>query len=594
MTPDTFQILIVLGLLVTAIVLFARETFPIDVTTLLMLAGLVISGVLTPQEAFAGFSSEIIITLGSIFALTGALQQTGVVDFLGRRLREIAKVNALLLLIVLMIATGFLSGFINNTTATALFIAPTIGAARHLRISPSKLLMPIAFASILGGTCTLIGTSTNLATNAFLISEVYKGFQLFEFTKLGVVLFGVGLVYLVTVGWKLLPNHPPEEFDSAAAVREFLSEIVVTPGSHLIGQSVFDGGLGKFGFQILALFRSKVQIEITDQTRIEAGDVMLVSGSSEELMKVKAAAGIEIRPDLKHAQEDIEKAGVHVAEVFVNARSELIGQTLKQARFRQRFGLTVLAIDRQGETLRDRLSNIPLEIGDLLLVQGTRAAVDGLRQRRALTVLEELNPALYRRKRGLFVVAAFATAIVLGGMGILPLAVGLLIAAVLSVVARALTMQEAYQFIEWRMLVLIGGMTAFGVAMTKTGAADVLSGHIATLFSPLGITGLLGAYFVLTVILTQPLSNAAAALVVLPIALNAAQDVGADPRTFAITVMMGASVGLITPFEPSCLLVYGPGKYRFSDYVKVGGGLTVLLGIVCLWLIPKFWPPGVP
>lgn len=587
------QIAVVLILLVLAISLFAREDPSVDITTLLLLATLVLTGVLTPKEAFVGFSSDIIIILGSIFIITGALRQTGVVDLVGVQLRRASFGSPTLLLLTLTCAVSFLAAFTKNTTATALFVAPAMSAARSLGMSPSKVLMPVAFASMLGGTCTLIGTSTNIAVSSYLPTVGMAPFGLFEFTPVGLMIVAVGITYLMTIGRWLLPNHPTDKLNEEAAVRAYLTEIVVMPGSQLVGQGVTESDVAKLGFQVLEVLRGKKRTAPSQSPAIAEGDILLVTGTPAELMKVKQTAGIEIRPDVKHAHEDLQSGNLKIAEVFINPRSDLIGGTLKTIGFRQNFGVTVLAVFRHGQTLREKLSQIRLRLGDMLLVQGTIQSVDQLRNRTELTLIEELDPSHYRRKRGLAVVLVFAAAIALGGLGIIPLPIAMMLGAVATVLVGGIRTEEAYRFVDWRLLVLIGGMTAFGTAMSKTGAAGFLAGYVTILASPFGTIGVMAGIFLLTVLLTQPMSNAAAALVVLPVALEAAKDLGSNPRTFAVTVMLAASVSFLTPFEPACLLVYGPGKYRFRDFVKVGAGLTIVLAVVVLWMIPRLWPLGV-
>jgi di/tricarboxylate transporter len=584
------QIAIVYGLLIAAIVLFSMERISVDIVTLLLLIGLMITGILTPEEAFSGFSNDIIVILVSIFVLSGALQQTGIVDTLGARLHQIAGGSTNRLILALMATVGGLSAFMNNTTATAIFIPPTLGAARQRKTSPSKLLMPLAYASVMGGTCTLIGTSTNIAVSGFIAKSGMEPLSMFEITPLGLIMLGCGILYMVFVGKRLLPDHRDESLTDEFAIREYLSEIAVVPNSHLIGQRVFDSDLADMGFRILAVIRSERKFLPTARTRIEEGDILLVEGKAEDLMKVKETAGIEIKPDLKLSDPDLQSEDIKLAEVLIMPRSDLIGRTLKEVRFRQRFGVTALAIYRHRQPLSTQIGDIRFQLGDLLLIQGSAERLNFLRRSTDLWVLEELNPTLYRKRKGLYTALFFATAILVGSIGWLPLSASFLTAAVLTILTRSITIDEAYEFVDWRLVILIAGMTSFGVAMQKTGAAEFLAKWIVVGLEPYGITVILAGFFVLTILLTQPMSNAAAALVVLPIALNAAQALGVNERTFAVAIMLAASVSFIAPFEPSCILVYAPGKYKFLDFVKIGSGLTILLMVIALLLIPVFWP----
>jgi di/tricarboxylate transporter len=582
------QIAIVLGLLVFAVVLFALEKISVDLITLLLLLALVVTGILTPAEAFAGFSNEIIIILGSIFVVSAALQETGVLDAIGARLFKIASGSEKRLLAAVMIVPAAISGFMNNTTVTAMFLPPVIGIARRAKLSPSRLLLPLAYASILGGTCTLIGTSTNVAVSGYIKKSGLAPLGLFEFTPLGLILVATGVLYMLLLGRRLLPDHREETLTADYHIREYLSEIVVLPNSPLIGQQTLDSDLNILDCRILRLIRGDQSHVPESQITMEEGDTLLVRGKAENLMKVKKIEGIDIKPD--KTLGDVAGAEFQVVEVLIEPSCEVVGSTLRQADFRQRYGVTVLAIFRHGRPLLSAIGDIVLQVGDLLLIQAAKDRLDALNRQLGFAALGQLSPSLYDKRYGIFAVGIFIAAIAAGGSGILPLSVAFLAAAVGTILLRCVAVEKAYNYIDWRLLILIGGMTAFGTAMEKTGTAEFLAAGIAGLLEPFGVFPILIGFFVLTVILTQPMSNAAAALVVLPVALSTAEKLGVNERTFAISIMLAASVSFLTPFEPSCVLVYGPGKYKFRDFVKTGAFLTVVLSIVVLICIPIFWP----
>jgi di/tricarboxylate transporter len=586
----TLSIAFVLALLVIAIALFATERISVDIITFLLLITLVVTGVLVPQEAFAGFSNDIIIILGAIFVISGALQETGVLDLLGARILKLAGTNPNRLLLLLTSSTAGVSAFMNNTTVTAMFLPPTIGVARRANLSPSRLLMPLAFASILGGTCTLIGTSTNVAVSGYIKKAGMAELGMFEITPLGLIIVVIGIAYLMLIGRHLLPEHKEASLTANYAMREYVSEIIVLPESPLIGQKSYDSDLNVLEFQILKIIRGETELAPGRGVRLAEGDTLLVEGKADTLMKVKKIEGIEIKPEFTLGDLDLQTAQMRIAEVLLTPQSELHGRSLKDANFRQHYGLTVLAIYRHGQSLREQVSDTVLRVGDLLLVQGEEARIQALRAQPGLSLLGEVSEPLYHPRKGLLTIALFGAAVIIGAVGLVPLSIAFLSAAVLTILMRCISVERAYEFVDWRLLVLIGGMTAFGTAMEKTGAAAYLAGLIVQSFAPFGILAILGGFFVLTIVLTQPMSNAAAALVVLPVAISAAQQLGANERTFAIGIMLAASVSFITPFEPSCILVYGPGKYRFGDFVKVGLGLTAVLTVTVLLLIQFFWP----
>jgi len=583
------EIALVLTLLLIAVVLFATEKLPIEIVTLIMLIILASARIITAEEAFAGFSSDFIIIIASIFILSAALQETGILDFAVVSLVRLSHKSSNLMLFVVMMVTGVVSAFMNNTTVTAMFVTPLVGLSRRINISASKLLMPLAFAAILGGTCTLIGTSTNVAVSGYIAKTGLAPIGLFEISGIGFVIFLVGIFYMMTIGQRLLPDRGEQELTEEYKLQKYLTEIVVQPDSPLVGQLVFASDLTSLNFRILNIIRAEDNFLPDFRTRIAANDVLLVEGDLDNLMKVKETKGIKIMADVILAK-DLQTDAIRLAELLVVRQSNLIGKTVKEANFLQRYGLVVIAISRHGETLRSKIGSIQLQLGDLLLVQGSSERLKQLRNSGNVALLDEFEPVLFKKRKGIIAIACFGAAILLGTLKILPLSIAFLLAAVCSILFRCISTDKAYAAIDFRLLVLIGGMTAFGTAMENSGAADFMAQGIVELLGSMGKMAVLAGFVVLTVLLTQPMSNAAAALVVVPVALRAAVEMGADPRAFAIAIMLAASVSLVTPFEPACILVYSPGKYRFRDFIQIGSPLTLLLIVVILLMVPVFWP----
>ena len=618
-------IVIVLSLLVLAVVLFATRALPVDLVTIFLLLALVLTGILDTAQAFAGFSSQIIIILGSIFVINGALLEGRVLDVVSTWLLRVAGGSTNKLLLTTMSVVSGLSGFMNNTAVTSLFIGPTMSVARKLKTSPSKLLMPVCFASILGGTCTLIGTSTNVAVSgeiqrqheAGLVEwiaqggndlnndgeldsldylmhadvnkiKIYKPLGLFEITPLGLLIMGVGIVYLMVIGRKLLPDYPDESLAEDFNIREYVSEIVVMSGSKLVGELVFKSSLAQMDFQIIKILRKKKSFVPNARSKFEENDVLLISGRIDDLMSVKDASGIEIKAEVKLEDESLQTEETKIAELLITPKSTLIRHSLKEANFRQRFGLAVLAIYRHGQVLGRKLGVIKLRAGDLLLVQGSTERLQALEDDTNLVRLEVNEaPSADRRRKGLMALTFFGFAVLAGGFNLAPLPVCFLSAAAMTVATGCITMQKAYEVIDWRVLIVIGGMTAFGAAMRESGTANWLAGGIQSFFeSPRMI---LAGFILLTMFLTQTMSYAAAALVVLPVAMQTAQTLDVSGQTYAIAVMLAASSSFVAPFEPACILVSGPGKYRFTDYVKAGLGLTLIMAFLVWFFVPLIW-----
>jgi di/tricarboxylate transporter len=373
-------------------------------------------------------------------------------------------------------------------------------------------------------------------------------------------------------------------------MREYLSEIVVSPSAALVGQRVFESDLATAGFRVLEVERGGEVFLPSPETQVEADDILLVQASVDQLARLTQFTGVSIKAP-RVSDRELQPGAVRLAEAMVAPKSNLIGRTLGEVRFRQQFGVTALAIHRGAHLEPARVGRERLRQGDLLLIQGPRERIQTLLRDPNLWVLQTPGArSIPERRRGTIVAALFVVALGAGASGLVPLSAALLAAAVAAVLLRAITTEEAYRFIEWKLLILIGGMTAFGTAMTDSGAAALLADGVASTFGPFGPLAVLAGFAVMTVVLTQPMSNAAAALLVLPVALQAALELGVNPRTFAVTIALAASVSLATPLEPSCLIVYGPGKYRFRDFVLVGGPLTLVLLAVLLVLVPIFWP----
>jgi di/tricarboxylate transporter len=586
----TISIFLVLALLAVVVVTLAAEWVPVDVTTLLLLCALVLLGILDVKEAFAGFANDIIIILASIFVLSGALMKGGVMDHLGEMIYRFAGGSRNRVLLSVLPVTAFVSSFMNNTTTTAVLMPAVLGVCKRSKVSPSKVLIPLAYASMLGGTCTLIGTSTNVAASGYLRSAGFAPISMFEFLPAGAVVVILGLAYIVFLGHRLLPQTRDTGYAEEYDMREYLSEVVVTPGSPLAGRTLRDSGLAPMGLQVRAILRGDRRLDPEPNVTLEEGDLLLVQASREGLLQVKDTAGIEITPDVKLAAEELASDTRKLAEALLMPQSALIGRSLQELDFRRRFGLTVIAIYRRGHALATRLATLPLRAGDVLLLQGRPERFRLLADNADLWILQEVEHQPARRRKGLYAIGIFLLAVLASSLGWLPLPIAFLLAALGVIATRLITMEEAYGLIDWRLLILIAGMSSFGLAMQKTGAAAYLAGLMVDWFSPLGTAAMMLAFMVLTMLLTQPMSNAAAALVVLPVAVHTAQQLGLDPRTFAILVTLSASLSFITPFEPSCLIVYGPGKYRFRDFVISGIPLTVLVILILLVLVPVIWP----
>ena len=606
-------IAIVIILLFVAVVLFATERIPIDIVTILLVIALVVTGVLTAGEAFAGFGNDIVITISGLFILTGGLVKTGVIDVIGRRLHRIAGGREFNLTVLVMVVAAACAAVLKNTTTTAMFVPVVLGIAQRARVQPSKLLMPLAFGAILGGTCTLIGTSTNLAVSGALArlgqsqevvaraggeAGLLAPFSMFELTPVGIAIVAAGMLYMLLVGLRLLPARGEAgSLMEQYRMREYVSEVLVLPDSPLVGRTLAEGNLSEMlDLTVIGIIRGKQgRIAPRGDEVIHAEDLLLVQGRMEDILRVKQEAGIEIKADFELKRDDLETGDIELFEVLILRGSEFNGRSLRSLDFRDRYDLTVLAINRHGMALLTKLSTVILRFGDVLLVQGRKEVVERLATEGQVLLLDEGLENRERVNKRVWALAAFALFLLLSMSKYfspveIPLSVAVLLGVLTLLASRAVLVQEIYDFIDFRLLVLIAGMISFGTAMEKTHADQYLADLIVNNFQQYGGLAVLAGFFALTVALTQPMSNQAAALVVLPIAVKTALALGLNPRSFAVAVTYAASCSFLTPLEPACVLIYTPGRYRFLDFVKVGSILTLAVFAIVILLVPVFWP----
>ena len=590
-------IAITLLLLLLALVLFGTEKIPVDVVGILLVIGLVLTNVLTVNEGLAGFGDNVIVTIAGLFVLTGGLIKTGLVDLIGRRLYKISGNNEFVLTALIMAVAALSASVLKNTTTTAMFLPVVMGLAERAKIPPSKLLMPLAFGAILGGSCTLIGTSTNLAVSGAMQRYGMAPYSMFELTSVGFLTFAVGMLYMLFIGRKMLPSRGGEEsLTDQYQIREYISELLVLSGSPLIGKTLGEADLNhELELNVLGVIRGKEQkIAPNARERIEFNDLLIVEGRLANILNVKTEAGLEIKADFKLNDGDLEGGEVELFEVMVMRDSNLVGRTLKGLRFRQNYELTVLAINRHGETFIEKLSEVHLKFGDVLLVQGKREEIEPLVVDREMLLLEDVSASSMRTEKRKWALAAFGLFLALSLSKVvfgydIPLAICVLLGVLLLLATKTVRYSELYTLIDFRLLVLIACMMSFGVAMEKTGTDKYLADLIVLYFEQYGSVAVLAGFFALTVALTQPMSNQAAALVVLPVAVKTAVVLGLNPRTFAVAITYAAAFSFITPLEPACVLVYTPGRYKFMDFVKIGTILTIVVFIVAIVLVPIFW-----
>lgn len=603
----TGEIALLLVILVATMVLLALETVDEDVVALGVLVALIVTGLLPSEAAFAGFGSETFILLFGLFILTTALARTGVVERAGRYVLRYAGDNPNRLLAIIMGGVSGMSAFLSNTASTAFFLPLVLGVARKTQTSPSKLLMPLAFASILTSSVTLISTSTNVVVSEIITQYGLAPIGMFELAPVGIPIAIVGLLYMYFIGRRIIPDRIGSQttLDQLTSAR-YTTEVVVIPDSPLAGKTLAEVNFGKeLDLNVVRIVRNKSRyITPKGSTRLEPNDVLFVEGERDAVLKIKDIEGLEFKADVKfgdpekevpptpaQGEEAVEAPETNIVELLIVQNSRLTGRTLRGSQFRERYGVNVLAVNRHGENVRRKLSEVTLRMGDILLIQGKNDDLAELQlEETNFRILGAVNVQRTNWKRAPIAIGTFLAAFLAATFGIVSFPVAVLAGTIVVFVTRCVTPEEAYRGVEWKALILIGSMLAIGAAMNSTGAAQWLADTIVGWVGGADPFWLLTGFFVLTVVLTQPMSNQAAAVVVLPVALATATQLGLNPRTFAMTIALAASCSYLTPLEPSCMMVYGPGGYKFIDFFRVGGLLTIAIYLITIILAPLVWP----
>ena len=592
-------IILTLTVLVVALVAFVAEWLPVDLTALCVAIVLILLGLVTPEEGIAGFSNSATVTVMAMFVLSAGITRTGVIQVIRDRLLVWGGKNPHQQVFVLGALVGPISAFINNTAVVAIFLPIVEDWCKKQKISPSKLLIPLSYATVLAGMITVVGTSTNILASGISAKLGYGEFSLFQFTALGLVTFLAGLIYLTIFAPKLLPDRKSstgEFLDDDYGSKVYLSEVIVTPRSNLIGQTLSQSGLQrKFDFDVLELIRNKVHLPqpLADKV-LNAGDILIVHSSREELLKIKDERGLEIFADLKFQKEDIESVITtgeeKLAEVLILSNSRLIGTTLKDLKFRQRYNATVLAIRRGSELLQGRLGKIPLKFGDLLLVQGPKQSFIGLQTTRELLVLEEKEIESQRQDKGIIALIITLSVIIIAAFDIQPILVTSLVGVVLMVITGCLKPGEVYGSIRWDIIFLLAGLIPLGTAMDNSGTTKWLADNLVAIGGHLSGFWILVFFYLITSVLTEILSNNAAVVLMIPVAVEVAKTLGLNPLAFMYAVTFAASNSYLTPIGyQTNTMVYAPGGYKFLDFTRLGAPLNLILTFLTPSLIVLFY-----
>jgi len=597
-----WQMCLVFGVLLFAMLAFFREWVPADMVAMFSLGIVLLPGlfgddaaILGKDELLGAFSNAAPLTIACMFVMSAGLEKAGCIRILGKGFRKMAGTTSeLRVLVVLMVTGAVLSAFVNNTPVVVVFLPIVLSLARSSELKASRLLIPLSFACILGGTCTLTGTSTNLIIDGKAQELGLEPFTMFELSKLGIVYAAVGFVYMLTVGRKLLPKRESVTADlSQLEEREFLTQVIVQGDSPMVGKTLPE-----------TLFKEVKEARVIEVRRrgnpldtslnllkIAAGDRILISVHGEEFQDLKETEGLRMTAYQNLKLETLERRQSMMMEGIIGPQSRLLGKSLKELKFRQRFGVLILGVHRQSGEFRRNFDDVRIQAGDSLLIEGPRAAIARVQEEKDFISLSEPPESPVRRGKALvaagitvgFVIAASTT-----GQPIVVLA---LLAALAMLATRCLDPADAYSAVSWNIIFLIIGMLGVGKAMEVTGGAVLMADGVMAVFGDSSPVVVLAAIYILSSTLTEMISNNAVAVLLTPIVIGIAAALGVEARPFIVAMMFGCSASFATPIGyQTNTYVYGAGGYKFSDFPKVGVPLNLILWGVATVLIPVFWP----
>ena len=590
----TLDMVFVFGLTFIALILFASERMRLDQVGLFVPVCLLLSGVLTAEESISGLSSPATVTVAAMLVLGIGLRKTGAVAEIGRWARTARLGGPGMRLFVMCTIVALLSPFLNNTAVVVVFLPVFMSLAEQADEPASAYLIPLSFVAILGGTVTLIGTSTNLIVHGMAVDRGFDGLSMFSIAPLGLIYLGVGFAYLFTVGRKLIPRRTqPPDLSGKYDVRRFLTELVVNADSPSIGRTLGDLGWGeRYGVSVLGIERGERDIPAPGARRyIQPGDVLYVQGSANRLLTLARQQRLATPTERTRRELNISTEGGRLVEVMIAPGSSLAGRTLREERFAQRYDATVLAVQHHGVTVHERLADTEFHVGDLLLVHGPGEALEQLAEDPAFVPMGEVRARPEDRPRAGVAVLIMAGVVLAAGTGVIGIMPAALAGVAIMVFSGCVRLDEVYSELDWVVVFLLAGLIPLGVALDKTGAATLLATGLLEITGSWGPTGIITAFYVLTAVLTAVVSNAATAVMLTPVALIAATEAGMNPYALLVAVMFGASASFITPFGyQTNVMIYGPGGYRFSDFLRVGGVLNLILLATAVVFIPVFWP----
>ncbi|NBC26075.1 MAG: SLC13 family permease [Bacteroidetes bacterium] len=592
----SFEIIFVFSLLFVALFLFATDYVPFDIAALIILVCLLASGILTPQEGFSGLSNPATVTIGAMFVISEGIRRTGVLKKAGEFFCDRMRTNFKLWLFIMLAFISFASAFMNNTAVIMVFIPIVIDIATRLKVSPSKLLIPLSFAGIMGGISTLIGTSTNLLVNSILEERTGQTFAMFDFTPIGLILLSAGFFYLITIGIELIPGRRTEEkaeLTSDFRIQPYLTDLIVDKNSGLIGEILQEADLTReLDLDVLRIFKPESDSSAQrSDIRIESGDVLRIRGSAGDIQKLLQREDLYLKPTSKWFDVDLQKGRDTLLEAAVAPESALEGMPLGKIDFYERFGAVPLAIRHHGELKQEKLEDIKISGGDSLLLSLSRDRIPDLEKDPSFVITSELDTPDLRPGKTFIALGILACVVLAAVLNILPIMVSAPAGVIAMILTGCLTTDEAYTAVNWKVIMLLVGVLPLGTAMDKTGAASLMAEQILGVLSAYGPHVVIAGLYLFTLMITSIISTNASVALLAPIAIEISGQIGVNPEPVVLTVSYAACLTFITPFgHHANTLVYGPGQYKFTDFTRVGLPLNILFWVLAVIFIPIIWP----
>lgn len=587
------EILLVYFLIGLAVFLFINKRVPFDIVSLIIMACLIVTGILTPAEGLSGFSNQATITIACMFVLSEGLTKTGALNQVGDFFLHLNRYSFKVAILIMMLIIGVISAFINNTAAVAIFIPVMISLSGKLGESASKLLMPLSFAAMFGGVCTLIGTSTNLLVDSIAVENGLDSFSMFEFAPMGLIFFAVGMLYLLTFGIDRIPKRRKlQNLTDNFAMGEFLTDLVLKDNSKYVDSPLHDSPLlDDLDLEIVEVYNDQGTHKIDRSSLIlRANDILRIRGSMSEINQLLFREDVQILPSQKWEDSDLDVGSAMLIEVVVAPESSFVGKKLKQTNLYETYGAILMAIRQGGALQQEDLGEVRLQGGSSLLLFAKKERLEDIRAAGEFIIATEKDITPVQNKRISVAIGIILGVVGLAAFGVLPIVTSAICGVIFMVLTGCLTNEQAWQSINWKVIFLLAGMLPLGLAMEKTGAASLLAENGIAYLQDFGPRAVLSAFFFLSMMLTNVISNQATAALLAPIAIEVSHSIGVHPEPMLIAVTMAASLSFMTPIGyQTNTMIFGPGQYTFSDFLRIGTPLNLLFWIIGTIFIPMIW-----